>query len=109
MIARNEGHGVYVDNYEGRSAEEVAGLRARVFDYARILALCAGGEVRIYYNDAVVEEAFLAWFDAEGLESSVGPAMTAHNRLHRFHFHLTVPLDLAPLPVPDTDADARAQ
>ena len=98
MITRNEGHGSYPENYEGRPEDEVRGLRARVLDFARILATCADGEVRIYYNDPVVVEAFLAWFEAQNLSSSVGEAMREHNDLHRFHFHLTVPLDLAPLP-----------
>ncbi|MFK7985223.1 MAG: penicillin-insensitive murein endopeptidase [Sandaracinaceae bacterium] len=97
MIARNELGGNYPDNYEGRPDTEVRQMRAEVLDFARILARCAEGEVRIYYNDPVVEQAFLAWFEGEGLSSSVGAPMEAHNELHRFHFHLTVPLDLPPL------------
>jgi hypothetical protein len=98
MIARNEGHGSYPDNYADREPSEVRALRARVLDFARILATCARGDVRIYYNDPVVLEAFRGWFDAEGLASSVGEPMEEHNELHRFHFHLTVPLDLEPVP-----------
>lgn len=97
MIARNELGGHYPDNYEGRAALEVRRMRAEVLDFARVLATCARGEVRIYYNDPVVEQAFLHWYRGEGLSSSVGAPMQAHNELHRFHFHLTVPLDLAPL------------
>jgi hypothetical protein len=99
MVARNAGGGRYPSNYRGRPAREVAGLRAEVLDLARILASCAEGQVRIYYNDRIVQEAFLAWFGAAGLRSAGGAPMEPHNRLHRFHFHLTVPEDLEPLPL----------
>lgn len=98
MIARNDGGGRYPDNYEGRARSEVASLRARVMDLAKILATCAGGQIRIYYNDPDVIRPFRAWFDERGLSSDVGPPMRMHNDLHRFHFHLTVHDDVAPLP-----------
>lgn len=98
MIARNEGGGRYPDNYEGRSASEVRSLRARCMDLAKILATCASGQIRIYYNDPDLVRPFRAWFDERGYVSEVGPAMRMHNELHRFHFHLTVADDTAPLP-----------
>lgn len=98
MIARNDGGGRYPDNYEGRPAEEVALLRARVMDLARILASCSRGQLRIYYNDPEIVDAFVAWTEEQGMASSVGPPMTMHNRLHRFHFHMTVAEDIEPLP-----------
>ncbi|MFO0684147.1 MAG: hypothetical protein U0234_18990 [Sandaracinus sp.] len=100
MLDVNAGPHQYLDNYAGRSPEEVAELRARVTDLAHILATCSRGRLRIYYNDPEVLRPFRAWFDAHGFVSDVGPAMTMHNRLHRFHFHMTVPEDLAPLDVP---------
>ena len=72
-------------------------MRARVLDLAKILATCAAGRVRIYYNDPVVIERFRRWFDQRAMRSDVGPPMIAHNRLHTFHFHLTIAEDLAPL------------
>lgn len=101
MMTRNEGHRRYVDNYEHRSTTEVRLLRARVMDFARILAVCAGGRIRIYYNDPEIIEPFRQWFDERGLHSDVGPPMRRHNHLHEFHFHLTTPEDLAPLPIAD--------
>lgn len=98
MMARNEGGGRYPDNYEGRSPREIEALRARVMDLAKILATCAEGRIRIYYNDRAIIRPFRAWFDARGLESDVGPPMRPHNPLHRFHFHVTVAEDQAPLP-----------
>ena len=98
MVARNEGGGRYPDNYEHRSASEVRSLRARVMDLAKILAVCADGHVRIYYNDPQIVEPFEAWFAARGLVSDVGRPMQMHNPLHRFHYHLTVSDDLEPLP-----------
>ncbi len=97
MMTRNEGRGRYVNNYEHRSRSEVRRLRERVMDLARILAVCAGGEIRIYYNDPEIVRPFREWFEARGLRSSVGPPMRPHNRLHEFHFHLTVADELAPL------------
>jgi hypothetical protein len=97
MMTRSEGGRRYVDNYRGRPAEEVALHRARVMDLARIIAVCAGGQIRIYYNDPEIITPFRAWFDARGLRSEVGEAMVAHNALHEFHFHLTIPEDFAPI------------
>lgn len=97
MMTRNEGRGRYVNNYETRSRTEVRRLRERVMDLARILAVCAHGEIRIYYNDPEIVRPFREWFDARGLRSSVGLPMRPHNRLHEFHFHLTVADELAPL------------
>lgn len=99
MMTRNEGRGRYVDNYRFRSRSEVQALRARVMDLARILAVCANGQIRIYYNDPEIIGPFREWFDARGLRSSVGLPMQRHNRLHEFHFHMTVPEDLPPLPL----------
>jgi hypothetical protein len=97
MLDVNEGPHAYVENYVGRSDDEVRGLRDRVMDLARILATCARGRLRIYYNDPEIVTPFVAWFAEHGFVSDVGPAMMMHNRLHRFHFHMTVPEDLAPL------------
>lgn len=97
MLDVNEGPHRYVDNYANRSPEEVAAMRARVMDLAHILATCSRGRERIYYNDPEIITPFLAWFDAHGFVSDVGPAMRMHNRLHRFHFHMTVPEDLPPI------------
>jgi hypothetical protein len=99
MIARNDGGRRYPDNYAGRPASEVALLRARVLDLARILATCSRGRLRIYYNDPEIVGAFVAWFSERGLISDFGSPMRMHNALHRFHFHVTVAEDLAPLPL----------
>ena len=99
MIARNEGGGRYPDNYENRSRREVRQLRARVMELAKILATCARGQIRIYYNDPDLVRPFRQWFTEQGYESSVGRPMRMHNDLHRFHFHLTIPENTAPLPV----------
>ncbi len=99
MIARNLGGRRYPDNYEGRPADEVRLLRARVLDLAKILATCSGGRLRIYYNDPEVVREVQSWFEARGLVSDVGLPMRMHNPLHRFHFHMTVAEDLAPLPI----------
>lgn len=98
MMTRNEGGRRYTPNYQGKSRSEVELLRARVMDLARILATCANGQIRIYYNDREIVGPFRAWFEAQGLTSSVGRPMQRHNRLHEFHFHMTVTEDLAPLP-----------
>ena len=100
MWERNELGGNYVDNYEDLAPEAVEDLRARVIDLARILATCADGRIRIYYNDAPVVERFEQWFEAAGLASDVGLPMEPHNDLHRFHFHLTIADDLSPLEAP---------
>lgn len=98
MIARNDGGGRYPDNYENRSRREVNSLRARVMDLAKILATCANGQIRIYYNDPDLIRPFRAWFEEQGMHSDVGRPMRMHNELHRFHFHLTVPEEISPLP-----------
>lgn len=97
MLDVNQGRRQYVDNYATRSEAEVAELRERVMDLARILATCSGGRLRIYYNDPEIVTPFVDWFAQHGFVSDVGPAMTMHNRLHRFHFHMTVAEDLAPI------------
>lgn len=97
MIARNEGGRRYPDNYEGRSRREVRALRARVMDLAKIIATCADGQIRIYYNDPDLIRPFRAWFEEQGMHSDVGRPMRMHNELHRFHFHLTVPEEIEPL------------
>lgn len=97
MIARNEGGGRYPDNYEDRRPSEVRALRARVLDLAKIIATCASGRIRIYYNDPDIIRPFRAWFDEQGMASDVGPPMRMHNDLHRFHFHLTISDELEPL------------
>ncbi len=97
MMTRNEGRGRYVRNYENRSRSEVRRLRERVMDLARILAVCAEGQIRIYYTDPEIVRPFREWFEARGLQSSVGLPMRPHNHLHEFHFHLTVPEEIAPL------------
>lgn len=103
MMTRNEGRGRYVDNYQQRSRTEVRSLRARVMHLAHVLAVCAEGQVRIYYNDPEIIRPFREWFDARGLVSSVGPAMRSHNRLHEFHFHLTIDEERPPLPIEPAD------
>ncbi len=97
MMTRNEGGGRYVNNYERRTPEEIHALRGRVMDLGRILASCANGQIRIYYNDPEIVGPFRQWFDARGLRSEVGPPMRTHNALHEFHFHLTIPETFAPL------------
>lgn len=97
MIARNEGGRRYPDNYENRSRREVRSLRARCMDLAKIIATCAAGQIRIYYNDPDLIRPFRAWFEEQGMRSDVGRPMRQHNDLHRFHFHLTVADDIEPL------------
>jgi hypothetical protein len=107
MLDVNEGPHRQIDNYATRTPEDVASLRARVTDLAHILAICANGRLRIYYNDPEVLDPFVAWFAAHGFVSDVGPAMTMHNRLHRFHFHMTVPEDLPPIAARLPEGGAR--
>lgn len=99
MLDSNIGGGRYIATYEGRPSRVVALLRAEVLDLARILATCARGHIRIYYNDPEIIVPFLSWFDGHGMVSDVGPAMVEHNRLHRFHFHMTIADGMAPLPI----------
>lgn len=110
MRVENAGGGRYPNNYDGKTEEEIEELRSRVETLARILATCAGGQLRIYYNDEVVIERFHAWYDAQGFEPNeeLGRPMQAHNDLHEFHFHMTVPEDLPILerdPLPDGVVD----
>ena len=106
MIDTNIGGGHQIPTYAGVPARIVRLLRAQVMDLARILATCAHGRVRIYYNDPELIPPFLAWFAEHGMVSDVGPAMLEHNRLHRFHFHVTIADGMDPLPLerpaPDT-------
>jgi len=99
LMETNIGGGHYLDTYAGRPNRVVRMLRARVLDLAKNLATCGSGQLRIYYNDPEIITPFLAWFGERGLVSSIGPAMVAHNRLHRFHFHMTIADGMAPLPV----------
>lgn len=95
LLTENAGGGRYPSNYEGKSEEEVEALRVRVLDLAKVLAACANGAVRIYYNDEVVLERFHAWYDAQGFAPNpFGRPMQRHNSLHDFHFHVTIPEDL---------------
>lgn len=95
LLTENAGGGRYPSNYEGKSEEEVEALRVRVLDLAKVLAACANGAVRIYYNDEVVLERFHAWYDAQGFAPNpFGRPMQRHNSLHDFHFHVTIPEEL---------------
>lgn len=96
MIARNDGGGSYPDNYAGRSAADVAEMRARVLFLAQILARCTGGDLRIYYNDEELVRTFRAWFSENNLQTSFSHPMLPHNALHRFHFHMRVADELRP-------------
>jgi len=98
MATENMGKGRRVDNYADRSKSYVEKSRARVLDLARILAACAGGRIRIYYNDPPVIDSVLAWFGKRGLETPFEAPMKPHNDLHLFHFHATIPEDLPVLP-----------
>jgi hypothetical protein len=81
-------------NYGPLSPGQRALRRGRVASLARILAICAQGRLRIYYNDAEVRSSFLAWFRSVRLETPFGEPMRPHNPLHDFHFHVTVAHDL---------------
>ncbi|MCB9601400.1 MAG: hypothetical protein H6721_32145 [Sandaracinus sp.] len=95
LLTENAGGGRYPSNYEGKTDEEIEALRVRVLDLAKVLAACANGAVRIYYNDDVVLERFHAWYDAQGFaENPFGRPMQRHNSLHDFHFHVTIEEDL---------------
>ena len=99
MLVENAGGGDYPNNHEGKTEAEVEETRRRVEGLARVLAECAEGAVRIYYNDDVVLERFHEWYDAQGFaENPFGRPMQKHNHLHDFHFHITIPEDLALLP-----------
>ncbi|MCA9612728.1 MAG: hypothetical protein KC586_08205, partial [Myxococcales bacterium] len=91
LLTENAGGGRYPSNYEGKTDDEIEALRLRVLDLAKVLAACANGAVRIYYNDEVVLERFHAWYDAQGFaENPFGRPMQRHNSLHDFHFHVTI-------------------
>jgi len=116
MMVENAGRGRYPNNYEGKSEEEVEDLRQRVETLARIFATCTNGQLRIYYNDEVVLERFLAWYEEQGFPESeeFEAPMRKHNRLHEFHFHITVPEELpmpemAELPEGETHPIARIE
>lgn len=95
LLTENAGGGRYPSNYDGKTEAEVEALRTRVLDLAKVLAACANGAIRIYYNDDVVLERFHAWYDAQRFaENSFGRPMQRHNSLHDFHFHVTIPEDL---------------
>lgn len=101
MMVENAGGGRYPSNHEGKSADHIEATRQRVEGLARALAECAGGAVRIYYNDDVVLERFHQWYDAQGFdENPFGRPMQKHNHLHDFHFHISIPEDLAVLERP---------
>ncbi len=101
MATKNMGKSVFVDNYAGKDAGEVQKSRDRVLLLARILAQCASGRLRIYYNDPPVIESFLSWFEDQGLSTPFGAPMVPHNELHLFHFHVTIPDDLEIVPGQD--------
>lgn len=96
MRTDNDGLARYPSNYRDRPHLLVTMRRARVRVLARLLASCAGGGVRIYYNDPPVEEDFNRWFLRQGFQSPFGEPMQAHNALHEFHFHVTIHEGLQP-------------
>jgi hypothetical protein len=99
MAVENLGREDLVENYAELNPFQLRMHRARVETLARILATCANGRVRIFYNDDVVQARFNAWYREQGYVSEHGRAMQGHNDLHRFHFHVTIPPDLTPLPI----------
>ena len=103
MARDNAGGGSHPDNYEGLGEGAVAAKREAVLDLAEVLASCAGGRLRIFYNDPVVVGAFASWFEAAGMVSPFGEPMKAHNDLHLFHFHVTIADDLTVLPSEPAD------
>lgn len=109
MLVDNPGGYRYPSNYEGKTDEEVAAMRAHVEELARILASCADGRVRIYYNDPPVERSFLGWYAGRGLSTPFEAPMMEHNDLHRFHFHVTIPEDTEPLPVATEAAERQVE
>lgn len=98
MREDNAGGGRYPANYAGKPDLAVRALRTRVEDLARLLASCAGGALRILYNDPPVRARFLRWYADRGLAGALGAPMTRHNRLHRFHFHVSVAPGVPPPP-----------
>ncbi len=99
MEVENLGSHEFVENYAELTPLQRRMHRARVLTLAKILATCADGRVRIYYNDDDVQARFERWYDAQGWHSEFGRAMQGHNDLHRFHFHVRIPPDLAPVPM----------
>ncbi len=95
MVTENEGAGAAPWNYWDQDPRLIEELRWRVEELARILATCTDGRLRIYYNDPVVEQRFLAWFREQGYRSPFGAPMQPHNELHQYHFHVTVADDAA--------------
>ncbi len=108
MVTENEGAGALPWNYRDADPKHIEALRWRVEELARILATCTNGDLRIYYNDPIVERRFLAWYREQGYESSFGAPMLAHNELHQFHFHVTVADDAAVPPRLRSHPSARA-
>lgn len=106
LMVENAGGGRYPSNYEDKPAEEVAMLRERVLELAKILTFCADGQIRMYYNDPPVLEAFLEWYDSmEFGENRYGAPMRIHNRLHDFHIHATIPEELEVEMMPLTEGE----
>lgn len=106
MLVENAGGGRYPSNHEGKSPAEIEETRQRVEGLARVLAECAEGAVRIYYNDDVVLERFHQWYDAQGFPPNpFGRPMQKHNSLHDFHFHISIPEDLPVLERAPLDED----
>jgi hypothetical protein len=109
MMVENAGGGRYPSNHEGKSAAAIEETRQRVEGLARALAECANGALRIYYNDDVVLERFLEWYDAQGFpDNPYGRPMQKHNDLHDFHFHISIAEDMPVLerePLPDGERD----
>ena len=101
MMTDSLGARQYVPTYRTLDAMRIAALRQRVYDLARVLATCADGDIRIFYNDPIVRERFLSWYRGQGYHSSFGAPMQEHNELHEFHFHVTVRSSMSPLPLAD--------
>jgi len=108
MLVENAGGGRYPSNHEGKSAAEIEEIRERVEGLARVLAECANGALRIYYNDDVVLSRFHEWYDAQGFpENPYGRPMQKHNHLHDFHFHISIAEDMPVLEREPLAEDSR--
>ena len=109
MRFENTGGGRYLSNYEEKADEEIEALRSRVESLAKILAVCANGQLRIYYNDEVIIERFHTWYAKQNYPPNpFGLPMQAHNALHEFHFHVTILEDsplLERMPLPEGQDD----
>lgn len=90
MMSENLDGGPVKDNYRERSADRVRENRLRVLGLAKALATCAGGQLRIYYNDPVVVREYNQWYRDAGLSAPFDAPMLSHNDLHGFHFHVTL-------------------